>query len=103
MEPDVAMRMMLDPQYAVWLVVEGVVGDALANATNAIQAARRHGLTSGDTMISALAELHRRARDITPETIAAAAHTRRKLEEAQAAYSEAAAKITVHLGYPVRN
>jgi hypothetical protein len=101
MDPDVTMRTMIDPQYAVWLVTERVIGEALANCTNAIQEARRAGLggAGGDAMLQALAELHRRSRDIAPELITAAAKAQRKLYAAQAAYREASTKITQQLGY----
>jgi hypothetical protein len=100
-DPDLTMRTMIDPQYAVWLVTKRAVGEALANCTNAIQGVRRAGLSGagGDAMLQALAELHRRSRDIAPELITAAVKAQRKLHAAQVAYREASTKITKQLGY----
>lgn len=97
--PDVAMRTMIDPFYAVWLVSEGSVGEALANATRGLAEARKAGITVGDTMLQALAELELRARDLSPVLLVEVRALRQKLDAAQSEYSAAAKKITDHLGY----
>lgn len=100
--PDVAMRTMIEPFYALWLVCEGSVGTALANCTRALSEARQVGVgvLAGDTMLIALAELERRSHDLAPEQLAYVRELRRKKDEADVAYMVAAAKITEQLGYP---
>lgn len=108
MPPDIAMRTMLDPFYALWLVCDGAVGEALANCTRALSQARinnggtRIGLSAGDTMLVALAELEQRSRQLDPAQVALVRELRRKKDEADVAYMVAARKITEQLGYPPR-
>lgn len=98
--PDIAMRTMIDPFYAVYLVTEGSVGEALANATRSGAEARKVGITVGDTMLTALAELELRARDLSPELIVQVRELRHKLDLATIAYRTIEVQITDHLGYP---
>lgn len=100
--PDVALHTMVIPEYALWLVCEGAVGEALANCTRALVDARRAkvGVLAGDTMMIALAELDKRSRDLDPAQIALVRELRRKRDEADVAYMVAATKITEKLGYP---
>jgi hypothetical protein len=100
LSPDIAMRTMIDPFYAVYLVTEGSVGEALANATRAGVEARRVGITVGDTMLSALAELELRARNLSPELLVHARELRHKMDLATVAYRTVEMQITDHLGYP---
>jgi hypothetical protein len=102
MPPNVAMRTMIDPLYAVLLVTEGSVGEALSNATRGAAQIRQLGLGTGDAMIQALAELELRARSLPPEMIALAHDLKCRLDEAQAAYSREVAEICVRLGYAPR-
>ena len=97
---DIAMRTMIDPFYAVFLVGEGSVGEALANATRANVEARRVGITVGDTMLQALAELELRARDLDPELLKQARELRHQMNLAVVKYRTVEMKITDHLGYP---
>lgn len=102
MPSDVAMRTMIDPFYAVWLVCQGSVGEALANATRKTVEARRLGFggLAGDTMLQALAELELRARDIDPKLIAQAKELRDAMDLAVVKYRAVEIQITDKLGYP---
>lgn len=102
MPNDVAMRTMIDPFYAVWLVCQGCVGEALANATRKTVEARRIGFggLAGDTMLQALAELELRARDIDPKLIAQAKELRDAMDLATVKYRAVEIQITDKLGYP---
>lgn len=93
--PDVAMRTMIQPFYALWLVCENNIGEALANCARTFT-----GPNSGDTLLIALAELDRRARTLDPEQVVLLRKLRRKRDEAEVAYMAAAAAITEKLGYP---
>lgn len=102
MPPDLAMRTMIDPFYAVWLVCEGSVGEALANCTRKTYEARKIGLggLAGDTMLQALAELELRARDLPPELLAQARELRHLMDLAVVKYRTVEFQITDKLGYP---
>lgn len=97
---DVAMRTMIDPFYAVWLVVEGSIGEALANATRKTHEARTIGFAVSDTMLQALAELELRARDVSPELIKQAKELRHAMDLATVKYRTVEFQITDKLGYP---
>lgn len=98
--PAVAMRTMIDPFYAVWLVSQGSIGEALANCMRKTVEARQAGLTIGDTMMQALAELELRARDLPPELIAQAKELRDARDLAHVKYRAVEIQITDKLGYP---
>lgn len=100
MDPAVAMRTMIDPFYAVWLVCEGSVGEALANAMRAGTEARRAGLYVGDALLQGLAELELRARDIDPKLIGQARDLRHQMDLAVVKYRTIEMQITDKLGYP---
>lgn len=97
---DVAMRTMIDPLYAVWLVTQGNVGEALATATRKTHEARAIGFTVSDTLLQALAELELRARDIDPKLIAQAKELRDAMDLATVKYRTVEMQITDKLGYP---
>jgi hypothetical protein len=99
MAPDVAMHTMLDVNYAIYLVTEGRVGEALSNATRAIAEVREAGLVSSDTMIIALAELELRAREIAPIETVILKDLRQKRDEAAAAYNVEMTAIAKRLGF----
>lgn len=95
--PQDVMRVWLDPNYALWLVTEGVVGAALANAT---LAGAQQPLASGAAwMRVALAELQRRASSVPPEQIARVRELHLAMRDVVAAYSEAALNLIEALGY----
>ena len=98
--PDIAMRTMIDPFYAVYLVTEGSVGEALANATRAGYEARKLGMMIGDTMLAALAELELRARDLDPKLLDQARELRHQMDLAVVKYRAVEIQITDKLGYP---
>jgi hypothetical protein len=104
MPPELAMRSMIDANYALYLVSEGAVGEALANCTRALSEVRRVGLGTGtgDAMLIGLAELEKRSHDIPPELLSQVRELRRKRDEASAAHAAIATKIIDQLGYPAR-
>ena len=97
---DIAMRTMIDPFYAVWLVTYGSVGEALANATRKTYEARQQGFNVSDTLLQALAELELRARDVDPALIKQARELRDQLDLATVKYRAVEIQITDKLGYP---
>lgn len=100
---DIAMRTMIDPFYAVWLVTEGSVGEALANATRKTHEARKIGFNVSDTLLQALAELELRARDLDPELLKQARELRHLMDLAVVKYRTVEIQITDKLGYPRRS
>jgi hypothetical protein len=92
MPPELAMRSMIDANYA------------LANCTRALSEVRRVGLGTGtgDAMLIGLAELEKRSHDIPPELLSQVRELRRKRDEASAAHAAIATKIIDQLGYPAR-
>jgi len=97
MEPDQAMRVMIQPFYASWLVSEGKIGEALSNATKAL-AVEKHPV-AGDALLIALAELESRARKLDPTMLAELRELRKKRDEADAAFKQVEATLTNKLGY----
>lgn len=97
---DIAMRTMIDPFYAVWLVTEGNVGEALANATRKTHEARKIGFNVSDTLLQALAELELRARDLDPQLLKQARELRHLMDLAVVKYRTVEIQITDLLGYP---
>ena len=102
------LRMLIDPRHALTLVLEGKVGEALANATRQINAHRGEGLGHlvKDDILLALAELDLRARSTPPETIQTFRATKENihaaeiaLEAAQRAHTRARVEALVALGY----
>ena len=106
--PNELMRMLIDPRQALALVTEGTAGAALANATRQIGEMNRDGLghLACSDILTALAELELRARQLTPATIESVQSTRTAIESAKAALASAEcaharskAEVLVALGY----
>jgi len=88
--PHDLMRMLIPPAQALDLVTQGKTAEALANATRQIGKLTRDGLghLACSDILTALAELDLRARQIAPETIERVAENR-AIEEARAALAAA--------------
>lgn len=106
--PAELMRVLIDPMHALVLVVEGTAADALANATRQIGEMDRDGLghLACRDILTALAELDLRARQIAPEKIAglrttadAIEEARRALAAAERAHVRAKAEVLAAIGY----
>ena len=106
--PNELMRMLIDPRQALALVTEGTAGAALANATRQIGAMNRDGLghLACSDILTALAELELRARQLAPATIESVQSTHTAIESAKAALASAECaharskvEVLVALGY----
>lgn len=106
--PNELMRMLIDPRQALALVTEGTAGAALANATRQIGAMNRDGLghLACNDILTALAELELRARQLAPATIESVQSTHTAIESAKAAlaaaecaHARSKAEVLVALGY----
>lgn len=106
--PDELMRALIDPRQALALVTEGKTAEALANATRQIGALNRDGLGHlvCSDILTALAELELRARQLAPATIEGVQSTRDAIESAKAAlaaaeraHARSKAEVLVSLGY----
>ena len=106
--PDELMRVLISPSQALDLAVEGKTADALANATRQIGVLTRDGvghLVCSD-ILTALAELDLRAKQLAPEVLGRVEESRRAIEEARAAlaaaetqHTRAKAEVFLVLGY----
>jgi hypothetical protein len=106
--PDELMRMLIPPSQALALLTEGKTAEALANATRQIGAMTREGLghLACSDILTALAELDLRARQLAPSAIASIGATDRAITEAraalvaaEAAHARAKAEVLLALGY----
>jgi len=106
--PDELMRVLISPSQALELAVEGKTADALANATRQIVVLTRDGvghLVCSD-ILTALAELDLRAKQLAPEVLRRVEESHRVIEEAraalaaaEAAHAKAKAAAFLALGY----
>lgn len=92
-EPVAVMRSVIDQFYAIWLVLDGSVSDALVGAVT-------QGVPTSDALVKGLAELQVRAKKIPADQLARARELRAAHLAAHAAYQTEAQKILVQLGYP---
>ena len=102
------MRMLISPSQALDLAIDGKTADALANATRQIAGLARDGvrhLVCSD-ILTALAELDLRAKQIAPEVLGRVEESCRAIEEArdaltaaEAQHVRAKAEVFLALGY----
>ena len=106
--PDELMRMLISPSQALDLVVEKKTADALANATRQIGDMTRDGLghLACSDILTALAELDLRAKQISPQMLSSLDDSREAIIRAHAAlvaaeklHMRAKAEILFALGY----
>lgn len=89
--PDEAMRLLIDPAHALVLVTEGKAAEALANATRRIGELDRDGLghLASSDILTALAELELKARQLPSIAIQRLRSTDEAIEAAKAALADA--------------
>jgi len=106
--PDELMRVLIPPTQALDLIIEGKTAEALANATRQIGGLTRDGLGHlvCSEILTALAELDLRAKQIGPEVLGSIEESHRAIEEARAAltaaetkHTRAKAEVFLALGY----
>jgi hypothetical protein len=106
--PEELLRMLIPPSQALDLVAQHKTAEALANATRQIGAMERDGLghLACNDILTALAELDLRAKQVSPQMLKSLEDTREAIMRAHAAlataeilHTRARAEILLTIGY----